>query len=350
MLDILIREDAILSANITKVTSFIEAAKAEYTLKKYEIEESYTQYDEYDNAFIYEEADGEVGEEKEKLTTKIKAAIKKIWEAVVSFIEKVVLKVKELFVKKQVDEAITAVETKAKKNLIFRKQKVETINLEAVEKEFKRHDDVLTKFSATIKSGGKVSKAKLEEEEEKHLDIRQKLLIGAGVTMTIALLIVQIKSFKRGWTNVMEKYKLHAKDKSNANIEYNSATISGQWSASDDIVSPEEIERFLAENTKTKVNVFTSIMNKFVGILDRFSKKKADGTSSDVADGTSSDVADGPIVPESVEFDSEVSAIYNSILSEYNESVITESGSDFELNIDLDIELDDVDPDVDFDM
>ncbi len=342
MLDILIREDAILSANITKVTSFIEAAKAEYTLKKYEIEESYTQYDEYDNAFIYEEADGEVGEEKEKLTTKIKAAIKKIWEAVVSFIEKVVLKVKELFVKKQVDEAITVVETKAKKNLIFRKQKVETIDLEAVEKEFKRHDDVLTKFSATIKSGGKVSKAKLEEEEEKHLDIRQKLLIGAGVTMTIALLIVQIKSFKRGWTNVMEKYKLHAKDKSNANIEYNSATISGQWSASDDIVSPEEIERFLAENTKTKVNVFTSIMNKFVGILDRFSKKKADGTSSDVADDT--------IETESVEFDSEVSAIYNSILSEYNESVITESGSDFELNIDLDIELDDVDPDVDFDM
>ena len=62
MLDILIREDAILSANITKVTSFIEAAKAEYTLKKYEIEESYTQYDEYDNAFIYEEADGEVAE------------------------------------------------------------------------------------------------------------------------------------------------------------------------------------------------------------------------------------------------------------------------------------------------
>lgn len=342
MLDILIREDAILSANITKVTSFIEAAKAEYTLKKYEIEESYTQYDEYDNAFIYEEADGEVGEEKEKLTTKIKAAIKKIWEAVVSFIEKVVLKVKELFVKKQVDEAITAVETKAKKNLIFRKQKVETINLEAVEKEFKRHDDVLTKFSATIKSGGKVSKAKLEEEEEKHLDIRQKLLIGAGVTMTIALLIVQIKSFKRGWTNVMEKYKLHAKDKSNANIEYNSATISGQWSASDDIVSPEEIERFLAENTKTKVNVFTSIMNKFVGILDRFSKKKTDDASSDATDDASS--------TESVEFDSEVSAIYNSILSEYNESVITESGSDFELNIDLDIELDDVDPDVDFDM
>lgn len=342
MLDILIREDAILSANITKVTSFIEAAKAEYTLKKYEIEESYTQYDEYDNAFIYEEADEEVGEEKEKLTTKIKAAIKKIWEAVVSFIEKVVLKVKELFVKKQVDEAITAVETKAKKNLIFRKQKVETINLEAVEKEFKRHDDVLTKFSATIKSGGKVSKAKLEEEEEKHLDIRQKLLIGAGVTMTVALLIVQIKSFKRGWTNVMEKYKLHAKDKSNANIEYNSATISGQWSASDDIVSPEEIERFLAENTKTKVNVFTSIMNKFVGILDRFSKKKTDDASSDATDDASS--------TESVEFDSEVSAIYNSILSEYNESVITESGSDFELNIDLDIELDDVDPDVDFDM
>ena len=338
MLDILIREDAILSANITKVTSFIEAAKAEYTLKKYEIEESYTQYDEYDNAFIYEEADGEVGEEKEKLTTKIKAAIKKIWEAVVSFIEKVVLKVKELFVKKQVDEAITAVETKAKKNLIFRKQKVETIDLEAVEKEFKRHDDVLTKFSATIKSGGKVDKAKLEEEEEKHLNIRQKLLIGAGVTMTIALLIVQIKSFKRGWTNVMEKYKLHAKDKSNANIEYNSATISGQWSASDDIVSPEEIERFLAENTKTKVNVFTSIMNKFVGILDRFSKKKADGASSEI------------IETESVEFDSEVSAIYNSILSEYNESVIAESVSDFELNIDLDIELDDVDPDVDFDM
>ncbi len=342
MLDILIREDAILSANITKVTSFIEAAKAEYTLKKYEIEESYTQYDEYDNAFIYEEADGEVGEEKEKLTTKIKAAIKKIWEAVVSFIEKVVLKVKELFVKKQVDEAITAVETKAKKNLIFRKQKVETIDLEAVEKEFKRHDDVLTKFSATIKSGGKVSKAKLEEEEEKHLDIRQKLLIGAGVTMTVALLIVQIKSFKRGWTNVMEKYKLAAKEKANANIEYNSATISGQWSASDDIVSPEEIERFLAENTKTKVNVFTSIMNKFVGILDRFSKKKADDASSDATDDTSS--------TESVEFDPEVSAIYNSILSEYNESVITESVSDFELNIDLDIELDDVDPDVDFDM
>lgn len=338
MLDILIREDAILSANITKVASFIEAAKAEYTIKKYEIEESYTQYDEYDNAFIYEEADEEVGEEKEKLTTKIKAAIKKIWEAVVSFIEKVVLKVKELFVKKQVDEAIATVETKAKKNLIFRKQKVETIDLEAVEKEFKRHDDVLTKFSATIKSGGKVDKAKLEEEEEKHLDIRQKILIGAGVTMTVALLIVQIKSFKRGWTNVMEKYKLQAKDKSNANIEYNSATISGQWSASDDIVSPEEIERFLAENTKTKVNVFTSIMNKFVGILDRFSKKKADGASSEI------------IETESVEFDPEVSAIYNSILSEYNESVITESGSDFELNIDLDIELDDVDPDVDFDM
>ena len=218
MLDILIREDAILSANITKVASFVEAARAEYTIKKYEIEESYTQYDEYDNAFICEEADEEVGEEKEKLTTKIKAAIKKIWEAVVSFIEKVVLKVKELFVKKQVDEAITAVETKAKKNLIFRKQKVETIDLEAVEKEFKRHDDVLTKFAATIKSGGKVDKAKLEEEEEKHLDIRQKLLIGAGVTMTVALLIVQIKSFKRGWTNVMEKYKLDAKEKSNNDI------------------------------------------------------------------------------------------------------------------------------------
>ena len=342
MLDILIREDAILSANITKVTSFIEAAKAEYTLKKYEIEESYTQYDEYDNAFIYEEADGEVGEEKEKLTTKIKAAIKKIWEAVVSFIEKVVLKVKELFVKKQVDEAITAVETKAKKNLIFRKQKVETINLEAVEKEFKRHDDVLTKFSATIKSGGKVSKAKLEEEEEKHLDIRQKILIGAGVTMTIALLIVQIKSFKRGWTNVMEKYKLHAKDKSNANIEYEHHVVWDKWSDSEDIVSPEEIERFLAENTKTKVNVFTSIMNKFVGILDRFSKKKADDASSDDADGT--------LKTDSVEYDNDVSAIYNSILSEYNESVITESASDFELNIDLDIELDDVDPDVDFDM
>jgi len=340
MLDILIREDAILSANITKVTSYIEAARAEYTIKKYEIEESYTQYDEYDNAFIYEEADEEVGEEKEKLTTKIKAAIKKIWEAVVSFIEKVVLKVKELFVKKQVDEAITAVETKAKKNLIFRKQKVETINLEAVEKEFKRHDDVLTKFSATIKSGGKVSKAKLDEEEEKHLDIRQKILIGAGVTVTVALLIVQIKSFKRGWTNVMEKYKLHAKDKSNADIEYKYPTISGPWIASDDIVSPEEIERAQAENTKTKVNVFTSIMNKFVGILDRFSKKKADG-ASDTADEALND---------SVQYDNDVSAIYNSILSEYSETVVTESLSDFELNIDLDIELDDVDPDVDFDM
>jgi lipopolysaccharide/colanic/teichoic acid biosynthesis glycosyltransferase len=142
----------------------------------------------------YEANEAAFEEEKEKLTTKIKAAIKKIWEAVVSFIEKVVLKVKELFVKKQVDEAITTVETKAKKNLIFRKQKVETINLEAVEKEFKRHDDVLTKFAATIKSGGKVDKAKLEEEEEKHLDIRQKLLIGAGVTVTIAVLITQIKN------------------------------------------------------------------------------------------------------------------------------------------------------------
>jgi len=338
MLDILIREDAILSANITKVTSYIEAARAEYTIKKYEIEESYTQYDEYDNAFICEEADEEVGEEKEKLTTKIKAAIKKIWEAVVSFIEKVVLKVKELFVKKQVDEAITAVETKAKKNLIFRKQKVETIDLEAVEKEFKRHDDVLTKFAATIKSGGKVSKAKLEEEEEKHLDIRQKLLIGAGVTMTVALLIVQIKSFKRGWTNVMEKHKLAAKEKANANIEYNHHVVWDNWSDSEDVVGPEEIERFLAENTKTKVNVFTSIMNKFVGILDRFSKKKADEASSDT------------IETESVEFDPEVSAIYNSILSEYSETVVTESVSDFDLNIDLDIELDDVDPDVDFDM
>jgi hypothetical protein len=39
MLDILIREDAILSASITKVTSYIEAARAEYTIKKYEIEE-----------------------------------------------------------------------------------------------------------------------------------------------------------------------------------------------------------------------------------------------------------------------------------------------------------------------
>lgn len=340
MLDILIREDAILSANITKVTSFIEAAKAEYTLKKYEIEESYTQYDEYDNAFIYEEADEEVGEEKEKLTTKIKVAIKKIWEAVVSFIEKVVLKVKELFVKKQVDEAITAVETKAKKNLIFRKQKVETIDLEAVEKEFKRHDDVLTKFAATIKSGGKVDKAKLEEEEEKHLDIRQKLLISAAVTVTIAALIVNIKSFKRGWTNQMEKYKLHAKDKAKADIEYKHDVVSGEW------VSPEEIERTMAENTKTKVNVFTSIMNRFVGILDRFSKKKTDGDSTD----TATDNGDDFFKRESVEFDSEVSAIYNSILSEYNESVITESGSDFELNIDLDIELDDVDPDVDFDM
>ena len=330
MLDILIREDAILSANITKVASFIEAAKAEYTIKKYEIEESYTEYDEYDNAFICEEADGEVGEEKEKLTTKIKAAIKKIWEAVVSFIEKVVLKVKELFVKKQVDEAITAVETKAKKNLIFRKQKVETINLEAVEKEFKRHDDVLTKFAATIKSGGKVDKAKVEEEEEKHLDIRQKLLIGAGVTMTIALLIVQIKSFKRGWTNVMEKYKLDAKDKADAEIK---TTLTDDAAS----LSIEEINRIMAENTKTKVNVFTSIMNKFVGILDRFSKKKADGASD-------------TIETESVEFDPEVSAIYNSILSEYDESVLTESVSDFELNIDLDIELDDVDPDVDFDM
>ncbi len=330
MLDILIREDAILSANITKVTSFIEAAKAEYTLKKYEIEESYTQYDEYDNAFIYEEADVEVGEEKEKLTTKIKAAIKKIWEAVVSFIEKVVLKVKELFVKKQVDEAITAVETKAKKNLIFRKQKVETIDLEAVEKEFKRHDDVLTKFSASIKSGGKVDKAKLEEEEEKHLNIRQKLLISAGVTVTIAVLITQIKTFKRGWTNLMEKYKLDAKEKSNNDIPSTALVIY------DDVITVEEINRAQAENTKTKVNVFTSIMNKFVGILDRFSKKKADGASSEI------------IETESVEFDSEVSAIYNSILSEYNESVITESGSDFELNIDLDIELDDVDPDVDF--
>jgi hypothetical protein len=330
MLDILIREDAILSANITKVTSFIEAAKAEYTLKKYEIEESYTQYDEYDNAFIYEEADVEVGEEKEKLTTKIKAAIKKIWEAVVSFIEKVVLKVKELFVKKQVDEAITAVETKAKKNLIFRKQKVETIDLEAVEKEFKRHDDVLTKFSASIKSGGKVDKAKLEEEEEKHLNIRQKLLISAGVTVTIAVLITQIKTFKRGWTNLMEKYKLDAKEKSNNDIPSTALVIY------DDVITLEEINRAQAENTKTKVNVFTSIMNKFVGILDRFSKKKADGASSEI------------IETESVEFDSEVSAIYNSILSEYNESVITESGSDFELNIDLDIELDDVDPDVDF--
>jgi hypothetical protein len=330
MLDILIREDAILSANITKVTSFIEAAKAEYTLKKYEIEESYTQYDEYDNAFIYEEADVEVGEEKEKLTTKIKAAIKKIWEAVVSFIEKVVLKVKELFVKKQVDEAITAVETKAKKNLIFRKQKVETIDLEAVEKEFKRHDDVLTKFSASIKSGGKVDKAKLEEEEEKHLNIRQKLLISAGVTVTIAVLITQIKTFKRGWTNLMEKYKLDAKEKSNNDIPSTALVIY------DDVITLEEINRAQAENTKTKVNIFTSIMNKFVGILDRFSKKKADGASSEI------------IETESVEFDSEVSAIYNSILSEYNESVITESGSDFELNIDLDIELDDVDPDVDF--
>lgn len=339
MLDILIREDAILSANITKVTSFIEAAKAEYTLKKYEIEESYTQYDEYDNAFIYEEADGEVGEEKEKLTTKIKAAIKKIWEAVVSFIEKVVLKVKELFVKKQVDEAITAVETKAKKNLIFRKQKVETIDLEAVEKEFKRHDDVLTKFSATIKSGGKVDKAKLEEEEEKHLDIRQKILIGTGITLTVAVLITQIKTFKRAWTNLMEKYKLDAKDKSNTDIPSTALVIyDTNTELNTNVITVEEINRAQAENTKTKVNVFTSIMNKFVGILDRFSKKKADGASSEI------------IETESVEFDPEVSAIYNSILSEYNESVITESGSDFELNIDLDIELDDVDPDVDFDM
>jgi hypothetical protein len=78
-------------------------------------------------------------------------------------------------------------------------------------------------------------------------------------------------------------------------------------------------------------------MNKFVGILDRFSKKKADGASD-------------TIETESVEFDPEVSAIYNSILSEYSETVVTESVSDFELNIDLDVELDDVDPDVDFDM
>lgn len=331
MLDILIREDAILSANITKVTSYIEAAKAEYTIKKYEIEESYTEYDEYDNAFICEEADGEVGEEKEKLTTKIKAAIKKIWEAVVSFIEKVVLKVKELFVKKQVDEAITAVETKAKKNLIFRKQKVETINLEAVEKEFKRHDDVLTKFSATIKSGGKVDKAKVEEEEEKHLDIRQKLLIGAGVTMTIALLIVQIKSFKRGWTNVMEKYKLDAKDKADAEIK---TTLTDDAAS----LSLEEINRIMAENTKTKVNVFTSIMNRFVGILGRFSKKKADG-GSDTTVGASDTSDTDTSTFDSVQYDNDVSAIYNSILSEYSETVVTESVSDFDLSIDLDIEL-----------
>lgn len=343
MLDILIREDAILSANITKVASFIEAAKAEYTIKKYEIEESYTEYDEYDNAFICEEADGEVGEEKEKLTTKIKAAIKKIWEAVVSFIEKVVLKVKELFVKKQVDEAITTVETKAKKNLIFRKQKVETINLEAVEKEFKRHDDVLTKFSATIKSGGKVDKAKVEEEEEKHLDIRQKLLIGAGVTMTIALLIVQIKSFKRGWTNVMEKYKLDAKDKADAEIK---TTLTDDAAS----LSLEEINRIMAENTKTKVNVFTSIMNRFVGILGRFSKKKANG-ASDTTDGASdttygasytTDIdttEEDTSTHDSVQYDNDVSAIYNSILSEYSETVVTESLSDFDLSMDLDIEL-----------
>jgi hypothetical protein len=349
MLDILIREDAILSANITKVTSFIEAAKAEYTLKKYEIEESYTQYDEYDNAFIYEEADGEVGEEKEKLTTKIKAAIKKIWEAVVSFIEKVVLKVKELFVKKQVDEAIATVETKAKRNLIFRKQKVETIDLEAVEKEFKRHDDVLTKFSATIKSGGKVSKAKLEEEEEKHLDIRQKLLIGAAVTVTVAVLITQIKTFKRGWTNLMEKYKLHAKDKSKSDIEYKHHVVWDKWSDSEDIVGPEEIERFLAENTKTKVNVFTSIMNKFVGILSRFSNKKTDAietntnTANPTLDPTLDTTETDTSTHDSVQYDNDVSAIYNSILLEYNECAQTKSVSDFDLNIDLDIELYDAD-------
>jgi hypothetical protein len=322
-------------ADLTKDDE-IYVYKAEYTIKKYEIEESYTQYDEYDNAFICEEADGEVGEEKEKLTTKIKAAIKKIWEAVVSFIEKVVLKVKELFVKKQVDEAITTVETKAKKNLIFRKQKVETINLEAVEKEFKRHDDVLTKFAATIKSGGKVDKAKLEEEEEKHLDIRQKLLIGAGVTVTIAVLITQIKTFKRGWTNLMEKYKLHAKDKSKSDIEYKHHVVWDKWSDSEDVVGPEEIERFLAENTKTKVNVFTSIMNRFVGILGRFSKKKANGASDTTdIDTTEEDTS----THDSVQYDNDVSAIYNSILTEYSETVVTESVSDFDLSIDLDIEL-----------
>ena len=131
-------------------------------------------------------------EAEEGFVAKIKAALKKILDAVVEFFKSLRDKIVGFFSKKETDEQMKKMEQKAKTNPLFRNKKIEIDNTEEELKLIDKYKQKLKTFFARVKSGNSIGNDEIDDAEDSFLR-KHGAIIAGGTVVTIGVAIALLR-------------------------------------------------------------------------------------------------------------------------------------------------------------